>query len=141
VQCNCGKTGCLETLVGRKIILQKYRERSGESKTLTLDEVIKRGRLGDRVALGIFQETAEALGIGIGNLVNLFNPQRVILGWSLGEAYDLLLPNLRESIKRNSLDDPLQILDIVPFTNGPDGCLLGCVALVLDEIIRERVNF
>jgi glucokinase-like ROK family protein len=141
VQCNCGKTGCLETLVGRKIILQKYRERSGEGKTLTLDEVIQRGRSGDRVALGIFQETAEALGIGIGNLVNLFNPQRVILGWSLGEAYDLLLPNLRESIKRNSLDDPLQSLDIVPFTNGPDVCLLGCVALVLDEIIRERVSF
>ena len=141
VQCNCGKTGCLETLVGRKIILQKYRERSGEGKTLTLDEVIQRGRSGDRDALGVFQETAEALGIGIGNLVNLFNPQRVILGWSLGEAYDLLIPNLKESIKRNSLDDPLQSLDIVPFTNGPDVCLLGCVALVLDEIIRERVSF
>lgn len=141
VQCNCGKTGCLETLVGRKIILQKYQERSGEGKTLSLDEVIQRGRSGDQVALDVFQETAEALGVGIGNLVNIFNPQRVILGWSLGQAYDLLLPNLRESIKRNSLDDPLQILDIVPFTNGPDVCLLGCVALVLDEIIRERVSF
>jgi len=139
-QCNCGRTGCLETLVGRKVILQKYRERTGEGEALALEEVIQRGRSGDEIAQAVFEEAAEVLGQGIGNLVNIFNPQRIILGWSLGQAYDLLLPNLRESIKRNSLADPLQGLDIVPFTNGADVCLLGCVALVLDEIIRERIN-
>jgi glucokinase-like ROK family protein len=139
-RCNCGKTGCLETLVGRKVILQKYRERTGEGEALALEEVIQRGRSGDEIAQAVFQEAAEVLGQGIGNLVNIFNPQRIILGWSLGQAYDLLLPNLGESIKRNSLADPLQGLDVVPFTNGADVCLLGCVALVLDEIIRERVN-
>jgi len=138
-RCKCGKTGCLETLVGRKVILQKYKERSGESENLTLEDVIQRGRSGDMIAQIVFQQSADVLGMGIGNLINIFNPQRIILGWSLGQAYDLLLPQLEESIKRNSLADAFQGVDIVPYTNGADDCLLGCVALVLDEIIRERV--
>ena len=87
----------------------------------------------------IFNETAEVLGRGLGNLVNIFNPQRIILGWSLGQAYDLMISQLWKSVNSNSLSDPLHDLEIVPYTNGADDCLLGCVALVLDEIIRERV--
>ena len=140
VQCNCGKTGCLETLVGRKVILEKYRQMTGDSHTLTLEDVIRRGRSGDQAAMAVFREAGEVLGIGIGNLVNIFNPRRIILGWSLGQAYDLLLPTLEESVKKNCLIDAKQGLDVFPFTNGADVSLLGCVALVLDEIIRERVS-
>jgi glucokinase-like ROK family protein len=138
-RCNCGKIGCLETVVGSKVILQKYGERKGQHESISLQDVIQRGRSGDEISQTIFRETADALGRGLGNLVNIFNPQRIILGWSLGQAYDLMIPHLWESIKNNSLSDPLQELEIVPFTNGADDCLLGCVALVMDEIIRERV--
>ena len=140
VQCNCGKTGCLETLVGRKVILQKYRRMTGDGQMLTLEDVIRRGRSGDKAARAVFQEAGDVLGIGIGNLVNIFNPQRIILGWSLGQAYDLLLPTLEESLRKNCLTDAMQQLEVVPFTTGADVCLLGCVALVLDEIIRERIS-
>ena len=140
VQCNCGKTGCLETLVGRKVILEKYRSMTDDGQMLTLEDVIRRGRSGDQAAKAVFQEAGTILGIGIGNLVNLFNPRRIILGWSLGQAYDLLSPALEESVKKNCLIDAFQRLDVVPFTNGADVSLLGCVALVLDEIIRERVS-
>jgi predicted NBD/HSP70 family sugar kinase len=138
--CSCGKIGCLETLVGRNVILRKYRERKGGSESVTLERVIELGRLGDAAALAVFEQAADALGRGIGNLVNLFNPQRIILGWSLGQACDLLQPTLLESLRRNCLPDPLEKLEIVPFTNGADDCMLGCVALVLDEIIREQVT-
>jgi glucokinase-like ROK family protein len=138
-RCNCGKIGCLETVVGRKVILRKYEERKGKQESISLQEVIQRGQAGDEISQVIFKETADALGRGLGNLVNIFNPQRIILGWSLGQAYDLMIPYLWESINQNSLSDPLEGLEIVPFTNGADDCLLGCVALVLDEIIRERV--
>jgi glucokinase-like ROK family protein len=139
-RCNCGKTGCLETLVGRRVIVQKYKDGIRDQEAISLEDVIRRGRSGDQVARAVFQDAAQALGLGIGNLVNIFNPQRIILGWSLGQAYDLLIPTLVESLRKNSLADPLQELALVPFTNGADDCLLGCVALVLDEIIRERVS-
>jgi predicted NBD/HSP70 family sugar kinase/DNA-binding MarR family transcriptional regulator len=138
-RCNCGKVGCLETEVGKKVVLEKYKERTGLRETVSLQEVIKRGRSGDKVSQEIFQETADALGRGLGILVNIFNPERVILGWSLGQAFDLMIPRLWESINKHSLADSYQGLEIVPFTSELDDCLLGCVALVLDEIIRERV--
>jgi len=133
------KIGCLETVVGRRVIIQQYWEKTG-NKHLTLEEIIQRGREGEEDARHIFEEVGDKLGLGIGNLVNIFNPQRIILGWSLGQAYDLLLPSLKKSMKRNSLADPLLKMDIVPYTNGADDCLLGCIALVLDEIIRERIT-
>jgi predicted NBD/HSP70 family sugar kinase len=139
-RCNCGKIGCLETEVGRKVILQKYKERSGMDETLTLQQVIQRGHDGDKVSREIFRETGDALGRGLGNLVNIFNPKRIILGWSLGQAYDLMITDLWESVNLNSLSEPVQGLEIMPFTNGADDCLLGCIALVLDEIIREKLN-
>ena len=138
--CSCGKVGCLETMAGRRVIIKRYQSKTDQGE-LTLEEIIQRARAGERIAKSIFEDVAETLGVGIGNLVNIFNPQRIILGWSLGQAYDLLLPTLERSIRKNSLSDQMGKLDVVPFTNGADACLLGCVALVMDEIIRERVSF
>jgi glucokinase-like ROK family protein len=137
--CSCGKVGCLETKVGRRVIIQHYQARTRKS-SIALEEIIQRGKEGEEDAIEIFEEVAEALGLGIGNLVNIFNPQRIILGWSLGQAYELLLPTLQKTIQKNSLSDPLAKMDVVPYTNGADDCLLGCIALVLDEIIRERIT-
>jgi glucokinase-like ROK family protein len=137
--CRCGKVGCLETLVGRRVIIERYQSKTGQAE-IPMGEIIHRAKMGDKVAMSVFDEVAENLGVGIGNLVNIFNPQRIILGWSLGQAYDILIPTLEKSIRKNSLTDQMGKLDVVPFTNGADDCLLGCVALVMDEIIRERVS-
>jgi glucokinase-like ROK family protein len=138
--CSCGKVGCLETKVGRRVIIKRYQSKTGCSE-VALEEIIQRARMGDEIARSIFEEVADTLGIGIGNLVNIFNPQRVILGWSLGQAYDILLPKLQKSIELNSLSVSQSKLELVPYTNGADDCVLGCVALVLDEIIRERISY
>lgn len=137
--CSCGKIGCLETVVSRRVIVQRYQEKTGKGY-ITLEEIIQRGKEGELEAREIFESVAETLGLGIGNLVNIFNPQRIILGWSLGQAYDLIQPTLIKSLQKNSLSDPLAKMDVVPYTNGADDCLLGCIALVLDEIIRERIS-
>lgn len=138
-RCSCGKFGCLETFVGRRVIIKRYQQRTGE-KDISLEEIIQRGMLGDEHAKQIFEEAANMLGLGLGNLINIFNPQRIILGWSLGQAYDLMLIKLLESTKCYALPQMLEKLDIVPYNAGADDCLLGCIALVLDEIIRERVT-
>lgn len=136
--CSCGKVGCLETMVGRRVIMRRYQEKT-QKPAIPLEEIILRGKEGEEDAIEIFEEVGEKLGLGIGNLVNVFNPQRIILGWSLGQAYELLLPSLKKSIQKNSLSDPLARMDVVATANGADDCLLGSIALVLDEIIRERI--
>jgi hypothetical protein len=59
------------------------------------------------------------------------------LGWSLGQAFDLLLPGIELSLQKSTLRELRENLAIMPSMNGADDALLGSIALVLDEIIRE----
>ena len=136
--CSCGRKGCLETKVGRSVIVQNYRELS-KIDEVNLEKIIQRGEAGDKFAKKIFEEAGEYLGLGIGHYVNLINPQGIILGWSLGQAYDMLLPGIEKSLKKFCLSDLREDLLIIPSSNGADAALLGSIALVLDEIIRETI--
>ncbi|MDD5368021.1 MAG: ROK family transcriptional regulator [Anaerolineaceae bacterium] len=138
VRCSCGRQGCLETKAGRLVIVQRYRDLSQEGN-ISLEQIIQRGQAGDPIAKKVFDEVGEALGIGIGHVINLFNPKGVILGWSLGQAYNLLLPSIERSLQRTSLSDLRQDMALIPSLNGTDAALLGSIALVLDEIIRESI--
>jgi len=136
--CSCGRRGCLETKVGRNVIVQQYLELSKSDNT-NLEEIIQRGEAGDEDARSIFEKAGEHLGHGIGHYINLINPHGIILGWSLGQAYDMLLPGIEKGLKKFSLPDLREDLVIIPSSNGADAALLGCIALVLDEIIRETI--
>lgn len=136
--CSCGKRGCLETKVGRNVIVQNYKVLSHEDD-INLEEIIQRGKAGDKYAIQIFEKAGEYLGVGIGHYVNLINPQGIILGWSLGQAYGLLMPGIERSLRKFSLPDLREGLQIIPSANGADAALLGSIALVLDEVIRETI--
>ena len=134
--CSCGRRGCLETKAGRRVIVKRYRDLTQEND-MTLETIIQRGMDGDTVAKMIFSEVGESIGLGIGTLVNLFNPKCIILGWSVGQAYELLMPGIQRSLEKSSLPELRAHLKIKPSLNGSDDALLGSIALVLDDIIRE----
>ncbi len=136
--CGCGKRGCLETKAGRNVIVQHYKDLSKEDN-ITLEQIIQRGQAGDPIAVNIFTEVGEDLGIGIGHAVNILNPHSVILGWSLGQAFDLLLPGIECGLQKSILPDLRNDLVLIPSQNGSEDALLGSIALVLDEIIRESL--
>ena len=139
VKCSCGRLGCLETKAGRLVIVQRYKDLSKE-ENITLEQIIQRGQAGDPIAKKVFDEVGEALGTGIGHVINLFNPKGVILGWSLGQAFNLLLPSIEKSLQKTSLPDLRQDMVLIPSLNGSDAALLGSIALVLDQIIRESIH-
>jgi len=136
--CSCGRIGCLETKVGRKVIVKRYKELSKQDD-LSLEQIIQRGQAGDHIARKVFDEVGEALGTGIGHAINLFNPKAIILGWSLGQAFDLLRPNLERTLQKTSLPELRRDVVIMQSHNGADDAVLGSIALVLDEIIRESI--
>lgn len=136
--CTCGKRGCLETKAGRRVIERRYRELSKEND-LPLEKIIQRGQAGDPLARKLFDEVGQALGTAIGHMVNLINPRGVILGWALAPAYNMLMPGIEKGLERSALQDLRKDLVIIPSLNGSDDALLGSIALVLDEIIRETI--
>jgi glucokinase-like ROK family protein len=136
--CMCGKRGCWETVVGSRVGVQDYQRLTG--KEVSFEELVTRLRAGDPASLEVFTKMARSLGIGIGNLVNVFNPRCIIIGGALEQISDIMLPIAKETFQKNSLIQSQKDIRIIPSTLGADSCVLGCVALVLDEVIRQRTK-
>lgn len=145
--CSCGKRGCWETLVGPRAVIADYRKRAsvldGGARLavgeIGLAELAQAAALHDLAAGAALGQAANYLGAGIANLVNIFNPQLVVLGGALGEVGDALIPTIRERVKEESLFPMRDALSILPSRHGADDCVMGAVALVLDNVLREPV--
>ena len=137
--CMCGKRGCWETLVGSRVAVQNYKRQTG--RDATFEELVQLLRAKDPTCVALFSDMALALGIGIGSLANIFYPRCIVVGGALQPLSDVILPIARDTFAKNSLFQPQQDIQIIPSALGADSCVLGCVALVLDEVIRQRTQF
>jgi glucokinase-like ROK family protein len=148
--CGCGKRGCWETVVGPRAIVRRVKEAletSAESEIRNLvdddlnrvdvDVVVQAAQAGDPVARTALEEVGVQLGIGVANLVNTFNPEMVVLGGALSLASPFLLPVIEEMIRKHALAQPRASVEVAASAHGADACVMGAVALVLDDILRE----
>jgi predicted NBD/HSP70 family sugar kinase len=139
--CRCGARGCLEAYVGAEAILDRYRQARGgrpvpgsseESSLAALIAAASRSR----VAAKVLEETAAYLGAGIANLVNLFNPERIVLGGWAGLALgERLLPQIRAAAAAQSLRHPYQQTTIEMCQLGPDAVAFGAATLPLAALL------
>jgi len=70
-------------------------------------------------------------------LVNVFNPELIVLGGALNLASSILLPIVERVMCENALPPPCENMRVAPSAHGIDACLMGAVALVLEDILRE----
>ena len=132
--CRCGSRGCLEAYVGAGAILDRYgRVLPGQDEEAALAALVAAN---DARAAEILEETALYLGAGIANLVNLFGPERIIIGgWAgllLGER---LLPAIREAAREHSLTHQFAQTSIELGTLGPDAVALGAATLPMERFL------
>ncbi len=148
--CGCGKRGCWETLVGPRAVIRRFRQTlllgassavmpavDYDPQNITFKDVANAALQGDPAALAAMREVAGNLGTGIANLVNIFNPQLVVLGGELNYASEILLPVIEQVVTANAMSLPCESLKIVASAHGTDACVIGAAALVLDDILRE----
>jgi len=136
-RCRCGSAGCLEAYVGAEAIL----DRCGSPAALSADdeESLLAALVADSSpATGaVLAETAEYLGVGIGNLINLVNPERVILGgWAGLLLGGRLLPAIRESAQRHSLRHPFAAASIELGQLGPEAVAFGAATLPMEDFLN-----
>jgi predicted NBD/HSP70 family sugar kinase len=138
-RCRCGSAGCLEAYVGAEAIL----ERCGRPAALSAGD--EESMLAALLAVGdsspttdaVLAETAEYLGVGIGNLINLFNPERVIVGgWAGLLLGGRLLPAIRESAQRHSLRHPFAAASIELGRIGPEAVTFGAATLPMEDFLN-----
>jgi predicted NBD/HSP70 family sugar kinase len=137
--CRCGSKGCLEAYVGAEAILERYGLAStgaGEESALVTLVSASTAR-----AAEILEETALYLGAGIANLINLFGPERIILGgWAgllLGER---LLPAIRESARQHSLTHRFTQTSIELGGLGSDAVALGAATLPMERFLNGALT-
>lgn len=114
VMCHCGKKGCLETEASGTYLHRKFLEKlnNGYSSSLTkktdknivLEDIINAALHEDILAIEIIEEIGNTLGKHIAGLINLLNPELVVIGGTLSEAGDYLFLPLRSAIKKYSLN-------------------------------------
>lgn len=142
-RCTCGNRGCVEAIASGAGIARAAREgaRLAEASTLqslespTAADVVRAARAGDALALSLLVKAGEALGIGMGTLINLFNPELIVLGGSVLNAGTVLLAPMRRTMQASSWRASRRGLRIVRPALKGDAGLVGAV-----EYARLRIG-
>jgi predicted NBD/HSP70 family sugar kinase len=137
-KCRCGASGCLEAYVGAAAILEQYgRPMAANDQELALAELIDAADTAPAAA-AVLGEAARYLGAGIGTLVNLFNPERVIVGgWAGLLLGTRLLPEIRESAKQHSLRHLFAATSIGLGQLGPGAVARGAATLPMETFLNR----
>lgn len=132
----------LETLVSSRAILMRLKERlAGENspvfdslvgddmEQLTIKKLFQAARKGDRAALDVIQATGRILGSALAGLVNVLNPELVILGGGIAEGGREFVDTVRDTIKSRALAATIEGLDVVPARLGNAAGFIGAALL------------
>ncbi|MGH3382810.1 MAG: ROK family protein, partial [Actinoallomurus sp.] len=141
-RCRCGSMGCLESYVSAEAVLERWAEIGGdvgtEDEETGLATLLATAVSGDDKAVALLAETAEYLGAGIADLVNLFNPERIIIsGWAglmLGRHF---LPAVRRTAAEYALRHPAERTTIELGRLGPDAVTVGAATLPLADFLTR----
>lgn len=145
VKCNCGNTGCLEVYASATAIVRMTREALVEHESsllqaiaadeLTAEKVFRAATTGDELAIEIFRRMGVYLGIAMANLVNLINPEMIVIGGGAAAAWDMFAQYARAEVMARAFPVPAKRCRIVRAQCGDDAGLLGAAWLALE---RER---
>ncbi|MET7401362.1 ROK family protein [Dactylosporangium sp. NPDC005572] len=139
--CRCGSRGCLEAYVGAEAILARYADLTGSRPLESVGTEARLAELATRAAVpgpaaNVLDTTAEYLGIGISNLVNLLSPDRVILaGWVAETIGTVILPAVRAATRRHALSYLYGQIQIQLGEIGTDAVALGAATLPIVRIL------
>lgn len=145
--CGCGNRGCLHTLASESAIVHLARAKArladdsvlrdqtdGIFGQITLELILDAASRGDAVALETLAEAGTHLGVAIANLVNIVNPQMVVVGGSVARVGDPFLGPVGREVRRRALGDSLAQLEIVQSTLGDEAGAIGAAALLLERL-------
>ncbi|MBI2683926.1 MAG: ROK family transcriptional regulator [Actinobacteria bacterium] len=132
--CRCGNRGCLETVAGTDAIVDLLEEPLGER--LAIDTVIRRALGGDPACRRAIRDAAIRIGTAVASICNLLNPELVVIGGELAQAWPVMDEPLRHALDGAAIHSAADGVRIVPSALGSRADLLGALALVLRDAER-----
>jgi predicted NBD/HSP70 family sugar kinase len=148
-RCRCGNFGCLEAVASAVAISRRAvnRIQAGHASVipkLVQDDlsqvigttVIAAAHAGDRLALETLQEAGRFVGLAVGNVINLFDPDLVVIGGGTSRAGELLMEPVKAAAFSRALPGRRDKVQILRTALGEDSCPVGGAALVIESLFR-----
>lgn len=151
--CYCGKAGCLETTASGIALVKKAKERINQGqptilsslvnedlKILEPDLIIDAANQGDQFAINLLSEIGSNLGKGLAILIQIFNPERIILGGQIAEAAQFITTPVQQSINTYAKIQLKDRTEVILSELGKKSSLLGVSLAVMDQIFTDRIS-
>lgn len=150
--CNCGRTGCLETIVSATGIVRQAMEtvaENPESKIakfvqkegfITTKDIFKLAKTGDPLSVKIIEHTADTLGLVIANIGVTVNPSSVLIGGGVSKAGDQLLTEITKAFEKYALPRVVEACQIKIAQLGNDAGIIGGAFLVKQKLQDYNFN-
>ena len=136
LKCKCGNIGCLELFASATAIVRMTRENLAsfpesrlKSEELTAAKVYEAGVSGDELALAVFKRFGMYLGIGLANLINLIDPQIIVISGGAVNGWDLFAPEMYRQVEERAFRTTAQQVKIARAECGDNAGLLGAARL------------
>ena len=141
VPCACGSRGCLEVYASATAIVRMTRETRPRypnsilhnTEELTSAKVYEAGIAGDELAIEVFRRMGVYLGIGLASLINILNPEIVVIGGGLSNGWDLFEKHMKQQVIERAFPIPARRVKIVRAQCGDDAGLLGAARLAFRD--------
>jgi len=151
ILCKCGKQGCLETIASGTAIARMAKEgmkagRSsflsqlvdGDLKNIEIQKVVQAAILGDQYSISILANVGHWLGKGLAYLIQIFNPELIILGGHMAEASPFILPPIQQAIQVFCIPELGNEIEIKVSELGSEAGLQGIAALLLERVLDKN---
>lgn len=146
--CHCGKKGCVETEVSCSALYRKFIEhlQAGETsiilaekkiEDITLDDIFNAVNREDLLAIELVEQIGQQLGFHIGSLINIFNPDMVIIGGQMSRAGDFLLQPVISAVRKYTLSLMSRDSEIVLSKLKDQACVIGSCLLSRSTLFED----
>lgn len=148
--CRCGNSGCWENSTNQYALIERVRARldvgrpsrisawmAEPNAPLTLEMIAQAADQGDVTALEALSETGRLIGLKVANLINLFNPERIVLGGAMSIVAPHLLPAIQDVIETRALPEGRGCVQVDISAFGSDANVVGAMALVVKSILSD----
>lgn len=144
LKCRCGSYGCLETVASTTAIVEHFINSHPNSKILcdyskdqvTTELMYKYAQKGNEECIKTFGKAGGYIGEVLASVINILNPEKIIIAGGLAKAEDYILKPIRDSIKCNAMHDNVINLNVITSKNILNAGLIGAGTLVLKDIFK-----
>lgn len=140
VPCGCGSRGCVEQYSSATAIVRLTREIENQypksslqnKNRLTSLDVFEAGKAGDELALEVFRKMGFYLGIALADLINILNPEIIVIGGGAAAGWDLFINHVQDQINKRAFEEPAKRAKLVRAELGDDAGILGAAKRAFD---------